>query len=279
MIRRFCGPDGKLVGLHKESLRIGNRRRSPRGILYMDEYYRDSCSDFDDELLKKVEQGFARYYPRIADVEKAEELDGDGGAALIDWIASMLCRTEALTVLSRVIVEKERSPLLSIPESGWKLIYNMVRSRRYEECQDLLSRPRFKWGMKLFPEGLNLVITDNPVCQTNGLQKGGQVTLVPLSKRRILIGGLEEGVERFRHYTIDELNVSLFAWANRSIYAAERATLESIKTMLDEIEDKEWYEAARKPLFGLPERIMDKVIPKGVNISEWYATMKDTFGK
>ena len=98
-------------------------------------------------------------------------------------------------------------------------------------------------------------------------------------KRRILIGGLEEGVERFRNYTIDELNVFLFAWANRSIYAAERATLESIKSVLDEIDNKEWCEAARRPLFGLPERIMDKVIPKGVNTSKWYATMKDTFGK
>jgi len=279
MIRRFSGTDGKLVEFHKESLRIGSRRRSPKGILYFDDYYRDICSDFDNDLLNAVEQKFAQYYPKIADQKKPEKLSGDGGAALIDWISAMLCRTQSLATLSQAIVQKELSSSVMIPENSLKLFHNIIRSECYNEYQDILSRPHFKWRMKIFPEGCDIVITDNPVCQTNGLQDGGQATLVPLSKRLILIGGQDKAVEKFRNVTIDEINLFLFAWAYKSIYAAEKHTLESIKKTLDGIDNKEWCEAARKPLFGMPGRIKEKSIPSDINVSQWYNDMKDKYGE
>jgi hypothetical protein len=279
MIKRFCGTDGKLVELHKESLRIGSRRHSPKGILYLDDYYRDICSDFDTDLLNTVEQKFAQYYPKIADREEPEKLCGDGGSALIDWISAMLCRTQSLAIQSQVIVQKELGSVVIIPENGLKLLRNIIRSECYNEYQDILIRPQFKWKMKRFPEGYDIVITDNPVCQTNGLQDGGQATLVPLSKRLILIGGQDKAVEKFREVTIDEINLFLFAWAYKSIYAAEKHTLESIKKMLEGIDNKEWCEAARKPLFGMPERIKFKNTPSDINISQWYKDMKDKYGE
>jgi hypothetical protein len=279
MIKRFSGADGKLFELHKESLEIGVRRHSPKGILYLDDYYRDICSDFDNDILIAVEQKFAQYYPRIADHKKPEELCGDGGAVLIDWISAMLCRTQSLATLSQAIVQKELSPSVKIPENILKLFHNIIRSECYSEHQDILSRPQFKWRMKIFPEGCDIVITDNPVCQTNGLQDGGQATLVPLSKRLILIGGQDKAVEKFRNVTIDDINLFLFAWAYKSIYAAEKHTLESIKKTLDGIDDKERCEAARKPLFGMPERIKEKKIPSDINISQWYKDMKDKYGE
>ena len=278
MIRRFSGTDEKLVELHKESLRIGSRRRSPKGILYLDDYYRDICSDFNKDLLDAVEQKFARYYPKIADQKKPEKLSGDGGAALIDWISAMLCRTQSLAILSQAIVQKELSASVIIPENILKLFHNIIRSECYKEYQDILRRPQFKWRTKIFPEGCDIVITDNPVCQTNGLQDGGQATLVPLSKRLILIGGQDKAVEKFRNVTIGEINLFLFACAYKSIYAAEKQTLESIKKMLEGVDNKEWCEAARKPLFGMPERIKEKKIPSGINISQWYKDMKDKYG-
>jgi hypothetical protein len=279
MIKRFSGTDGKLVELHKESLRIESRRRSPRGILYLDDYYRDMCSDFDDDLLKAVEQKFAQYYPKIADQEKPEELCGDGGAALIDWISAMLCRTQSPAILSQAIVQKEWGPSVIISENSLKLFHNIIRSECYSEYQDILSRPQFKWRMKIFPKGCDIVITDNPVCQTNGLRDGGQTTLVPLSKRIILIGGQDKTVEKFRDVTVDEISLFLFAWAYKSIYAAEKHTLESIQIMLEGIDNKKWCEAARKPLFGMSGRIKEKKIPSDTNISQWHKDMKDKYGE
>lgn len=39
MIKRFTATDGKLVGLYKPRLSIGKRRRSPKGILFKDDFY------------------------------------------------------------------------------------------------------------------------------------------------------------------------------------------------------------------------------------------------
>lgn len=275
MIKRFAGSDGKLIGLCKKNLRIGSRRRSPSGILFKDNYYRDICSDLDDDLFKKVEQKFALYYPLVVDGEKPKELCGEGGAALIDWISSMLCRTQALALLSSVIISKETSEFKYIPHD---ILINLVRTQYYTECQDVLSRTDFKWRIKCFHEGCDIILTDNPVCQTNGLHKGGQAVLVPLSKRFLLIGGLEDSVEEFRKATIDEINLFLFAWTYDSIYAAEKDTLESLKAMLDTVDDEVFIDTAKKPLFGLPERIKEKDIPVGLNTNEWWEQIKNSYG-
>src|ERR1035437_2617727 len=105
MIKRFAGDDRKLSELHKPTLTLGSRRRSPKGILFLQNFYHDSISDFDDELLKPIEQKFARFYPLLTDGAKPEPLTGEGGAALIDWIAAMLVRTRALAVLSDSVVQ------------------------------------------------------------------------------------------------------------------------------------------------------------------------------
>ena len=47
MIRNFAGDDGKLVEMVKPEFDIGTRRRAPSGILFRDDYYRDTVSDFD----------------------------------------------------------------------------------------------------------------------------------------------------------------------------------------------------------------------------------------
>src|SRR5438874_9257770 len=88
MIKRFAGDDGKLSELYKPTLAIGSRRRSPKGILYLEDFYRDRVSDFDNEFLKPIEQKFARFYPLLTDKAMPEPLNGQGGAALVDWIAA-----------------------------------------------------------------------------------------------------------------------------------------------------------------------------------------------
>lgn len=50
MIGRFLGADGKLIGLHKEKLRIENRRRGPSGILFKDDYYCDNLGTADFQI-------------------------------------------------------------------------------------------------------------------------------------------------------------------------------------------------------------------------------------
>lgn len=283
MIKRFAGTDGKLVELYKPKLTIRSDRITPENILFEKRtFYCDRFEDFDKELLQKVEGKFAKYYPQIADQEKPQRLCGDGGAALIDWIAAMLCRTRALVCLSQKVVETENSPFAVF----WKLdpaaMNNFIRSHWFSEYQDLLSRSEFCWKMRILPEGQNLVITDNPVCQTNGLNPGGQVIVVPLSKDRVLIGGLKEAIEGWGNFTVEQLNTFLAGWAERSIFAVDTDILENVKKNLEGkgvVETEEWCEQARKPFFGLPERIKTRKPPSDIETSLWWENLKDGYGQ
>ena len=109
MIRRFANANGELRELHKPSLRLSTKWRRPKGILFGDNYYKDFAGNLDEELLKRVEQNFARYYPLFADENLDNHVtDGDAGAALIDWLASLLSRTSLVEAQAmRVAVKHE----------------------------------------------------------------------------------------------------------------------------------------------------------------------------
>lgn len=289
MIRRFAAMDGTLIELHKPTLAVGTRRRHPSGILYRDHYYRDRFGNFDDELLKSVEQQFARYYPIIADgPADAIAKDGAAGAALIDWMASMLCRTPSFSALVRAVVSS-RPTDCDDDEFGKALfsfvpdvMVNILRIVQFNEYQDLLSRPGWSWRLRLFDAGYNLVIMDNPVCIKNGLVSDGLIVLVPLTNRRILLGGLGRAVEECHTWSASSINSFLAAWADRGIFAADRETLNAVVRDLrgeGEIEDQMWCKAARKPLFGLPDRIAAMSIPESVDVGEFYQSMKDLYGR
>lgn len=96
MIKRFAGTDGKLVELCKPELKIGTRRRSPRGVLFADDYYRDLTSDFDDDLLLEVEQNFAIHYPPMADDEKAARSLETAVPHLSIGLRRCLCELESI---------------------------------------------------------------------------------------------------------------------------------------------------------------------------------------
>ncbi len=278
MIKRFAAEDGKLVELYKANLTIGSRRRGPKGILFKDDFFKDYLSDFDEDLLQKVELKFAKFYPIIADQEKHQELPGEGGSALIDWIAAMLCRTRSLVCLAQVISNQEDKFLSQFLPA----LINIIRYTWYTECQDVLTRKDFRWKMMIFPQDYCIVLTDNPVCQTNGLNPGGQVTIVPLSKHRVLIGGLQKAIERWGRITSEQLNAFLAGWAEQSIFAADTNTLKVVKKNLEgngQIRHEDWYKAARKPFFGLPERMMKMQSPSGAELSQWWKEVKDSYGQ
>jgi len=277
MIKRFTGNDGKVAELYKPTLAIGTRRRSPRSILWLDNFYRDCLLDFDAQFLQGIEQRFARYYPSIVGANQAGQLCGEGGAALIDWIAAMLCRTRAIVCLSHRIVQHDHAFLTAL----LPLIMNAIRSHWFTECQDILTRSEYRWKMKVFQEPCRVVLTDNPVCHTTGTMPGGQVTVVPLSKQHVLIGGLPEAVSQWEGVTIEQLNAFLAAWAEKSVFAGERHDLEIVKADLEgsgTVGEEEWCEAARKPFFGLPERMYSRQPPSGAALYEWWERVKASFG-
>ena len=59
MSKRFADEHGKLLELLKPDLSLGSRRRSPKGILFGKDFYRDHLSDLDEELFMPIEQKFA----------------------------------------------------------------------------------------------------------------------------------------------------------------------------------------------------------------------------
>ncbi len=125
------------------------------------------------------------------------------------------------------------------------------------------------------------MLTDNPVCQTNGIRQEGQITIVPLSKKHVLVGGLQEAVDEARSWTIDQVNAFLAAWAEKSIFAADRSDLEIIKANLEgdgTVGSNEWCENARKPFFGLPDRIYSRQPPSSERLLDWWEEVKAEFG-
>ena len=277
MIRRFADDDGKLLELFKPSLRVGTRHRSPRGILFIDNYYLDLVSNLDEDLLTPIEQKFALYYPSIVDQDQPAELSGEGGNALVDWIASMLCRIQAFICLAQAIAQTENANITELVSH----VANVFRTQRYLQWRGILTRSKFRWGITVFPEGCSIVLTDNPVCQTNDLGQGGMLLLVPLSRRMILYGGHQQAINHARSFELGQVNAFLGAFAGKSIFAAERATLEAVKRTLEGHGDygtDRWCEAARKPYFGCAERIQRTKFPDRQSISIWWQQLEANYG-
>lgn len=278
MIRKFTGEDGKVLELCKPNLRICTRRRSPRGILFIDNFYLDLLSDLDSDLLKPIEQNFARYYPSMVDEDKPREPSGEAVAALVDWIAAMLCRTTAFICMAKVIAQKENETLVELVSQ----LANEFRIHWFREWQGIMKRKDFRWKMKVFPDECCIVLTDNPVCQTNGLRRGGAILMVPLSKRHILFGGRQKAVERCRDFTLGQVNAFLAACAGKSIFAADRDTLEAVKLNLEgrgTVGTDQWCEAARKPFFGSSDRIQIARFPSKQELSTWWKQLKSGYGE
>jgi hypothetical protein len=281
MIRRFADDNGKLSELQKPTLRIGSRRRSPKGILYRKDYYRDRVSDLDLELLTPIEQKFALVYPSLADEDKPELSSGKEGAALIDWIAAMLTRTAAYAILSRAVARKHGG----LDNVAWtvdpKLMTNIARTVWFSECQDLLSRPKIIWKIKTYCADDTVVLTDFPVFQTNSIGLDSQVIIVPLAKNRVLFGGSKKAVARW-DVPVEELNTFLSAYAECSIFAAAAGPLEVVARNLrgdNPAYSSVWCDAARRPFFGFLDRLKDQQIPGDVNVSNWWDQIKDSYGE
>lgn len=281
MIRRFAGEDGKLSELQKLTLTIGKRRRAPKGILFIDDFYADNFGNFDDELLTPVEQKFARFYPLIADEAKPVPLSGEGGAALIDWIAAMLARTRAHAVFSQTVAQKKGSVGGALWQLFPSVLTNIARIQWFSECQDLLSRPMMRWKIKTFCNADIVVLTDHPVCQTNGLGVGGQVTIVPLSKHRVLFGGQQEAVDQC-NFRIEELNTFLAGYAERSVFATNSNSLEIVVHNLrgeGPIGTPEWCANARRPFFGFSDRVKEWPLQTDLDTFDWWERTKDSYGE
>jgi len=285
MIRRFANDNGELFVLYKHKLSIGTKTKRPKGILWHKNYYKDIIGDFDAEVLKPVEQKFATYYSKIADEPWSEKLtSGDEGAAFIDWVAANIWRTNFAAKMTKVLSSNAEPVIKLLQSIDPNFIINLIRSQGFAEYQDFLSRPQFKWKCRIFPthSSQNLVITDNPVCVALDLGQGGRVLIVPLSKKRILFGGVAKVVEKCCNLSVREINFSMAAWAEHFIYAADRQTLEDIITDLRGegiiTDPSELLAAARKPLFGLPERAATNPVPDNLNTNKSWKSFKNSFG-
>lgn len=291
MIRQFTCDDGMLIELIKPDLHIGTRKRTPKSILFRDDgFYRDAQIDWDVDLLQPIEQSFKHYYPDYAHGDpRCLDRNGDAGAALIDWIASMLCRTPTFKARINAVWNEQRiNEITTHPH--WrvflhllpKLAFNYFRDTQFTMYQDMFSRPKWCWRIRILKTESNLVLTDYPVCLINIAGATKPVILVPLTKKRILLGGANEDIATLSELSVSDINLHLAAKAYRSIFAADRTTLESIVRELTgkgEARSPEWMEAACKPDFGLPERMRNTPIPESVNTQDFYESMMDAYGE
>jgi len=195
MIRRFAGPDGKLIEMSKENLWIGTRGRAPSGILFEDWFYKDLVSDLDDELCGKIENKFGKIYSEV--LTDNGLTGGDKGAAFIDWVASMLVRTHFIDALMEMLPDgiPDAAPL--VLRDAQKLLDNIARVELFRMYRDLMTRVGWCWKKRQFP-GPCLILADHPICMTSICQQGGQMVVVPLSADTVMFGGASAAVELMR---------------------------------------------------------------------------------
>jgi hypothetical protein len=274
IIRNFAGADGKLSGMTKPELHIGNRRRAPKGILFRDDFYRDSVSDFDAELLRPVEDKFAAVYPHVL---SGTSLDGHQGAALVDWVAAMLVRTQLVANFIPDVPPGFPEPLASNLDNLVKLRRNTMRTEWFETLRDLITRASWNWRIRHF-KSPELVLTDNPVC----LIKRATLVVVPMASNLVLIGGRTDSLDAMRDSRAFELNFFLAAFAERFIFAADIAILERTRELF---ETRSPYAEsmrieARKPFFGALERARRTAIerPDGLDVKQAIQNHIASFG-
>jgi hypothetical protein len=277
MIRRFAGVDGKLVELVKPKLEIGTRRRAPSKILYGENIYRNQALDLDENLFTPIEQTFCPIYPQLADNDTIPSLEGKAGAALIDWIASLLVRTQLHSFLPPVHAKLPTQFGKLIFALAPKSILNIARIQLFEHYQDLLSRPQFVWKVRSYYEDEFLVLTDYPVFQTLGDRP---VVIVPLSKHRVLIGGDAKNLDDWQ-LPIDRMNLVLAAYADRSVFCADKAVLEvMVNDLLGNNPElnSAWCEDARLPFCGFLHGLKNQEYPVNIDLSKWMDELKNSFG-
>lgn len=282
MIARFAGEDGTLFELVKPKLVIGTKSKRPKGILFKQDYYKDHVSNFDDDLLKKVEQKFALHYPDLADKPwTGKKLNGEAGAALVSWIAAMFCRTSMIIAMTKAVAAKQTTPVSVALKVAPQLIENIFRSECYERNLDLISRPKFEWKIARLNDERSFVLTDNPVIVTP-IINGEAVWLVPLSRKRLLVGGHATATEYWRRATPRFINAVMASWADQRVYSADKNTLEKlIEDLKGEGEAKlpaKFRELAQKPLFGMLEHVAATDAPSGMQLDGWWDKMVDGFG-
>ena len=104
---------------------------------------------------------------------------------------------------------------------------------------------------------------------------------MPVSRSRIVFGGSREALDTLSEVNVRAINLFLAAWAEKRIYAANSSTLLDLAKELrgeGTNQDHRWLEAARKPLFGLPERAASTAIPPEAVGVDTFGVMKRRYG-
>lgn len=283
MIREFAGDDGKLAELFKPKLTLGTKRRSPKGILFIDDFYKDRVSDLDESLFHKIEQRFAGYYPLLVEGNpRAIEGDGEAGAALADWICSMLCRGPFFEHSAEVMAASsaQEGKFAGLMAAMWKvdreLIRNYMRQVQFEQYQDWISRPNWRWKLIRSKSPSTFVLTDNPVCITRVDGSPGLIVLTPLSKHLVLVGGLSTAVGAVTDWTVGSINVFLSGWAGKSIFAADKEPLMHVAHCLRA--DTPWHRQARKPYLGVLDGMKTVQWPDDDELKTFHEDQLELYG-
>lgn len=249
MIRKFANANGRLYELLKPPMKIGTRPRSPKSILFRDDYYKDPVGDLDLELLSKVENKFGKVYSKVLN---NTPLDGQAGAAFVDWVSAMLVRT-GLMEESITSLIANHSEDLARNTDAFKSIANLARMCQFTAYQDLFTRKQWVWKIKSFSSSdQDIVITDHPVCTSGCAQRKDFSVTLPVSKKAIFFGGYTETTKKMALVKPEQVNQFLYGWANRSVFASTRETLESITESLryQEKINPALYEKSSLPYFG-----------------------------
>ncbi len=272
MIRRFANGRNQLRALRKPSLTIVKRPKGPKKILCKNNYYKDNGGDLDAEWLTPIEQQFAKYYRKLADEPwQTEPASKEEGEVFVDWTISQLCRTQFLPALTDSIMPNKPLLFQSAYARNQTLFHSRFRHGLFEHLKEIYTLPGWKWKCFIISTDANLILTDHPVCSTPSNSSIGHVIFVPLSKKRIILGGGIDSLKQVEALSLRNMNYILASWAEEWIYAADEATLlEVVRDLKGEesIRDSVRLTEARKPFFGLPVRAASVLSPNSSDIFE-----------
>lgn len=228
--RQFAG-DAGLYMLDKHTGRI-DKPKSPKAVLYGDNFYGPAGNAFDEQFLKPTEDEYAKHLPPLLDPQRREFSD-ETLSALTAWVATLSVRTSFLPAAG-LCGEGDVEAFEQEAQSRGIAIHDYHAMARVNICDVLLKLfelPDWHWRRIIYQTspGNELVLTDHPVAvsRTHAAPEHPFVA-VALSKNVLAIGGRLDVTSHVPIQDVGPINTTFVAHADRRIYSGDRMTLERI---------------------------------------------------
>lgn len=265
LIRQFLNERGRAFCFDKRERRIPDRihGNQPRDILHQKGYYTDTLGSLDDELYRHIENEFAPHLLAMVRDIRSAILRPGVTAALQDWVAAQLSRTQLIQLMVTSYLKHRRSEGAAKDPTRSGFLNSMRLHEYRRELNEIRGCTwRAYWADE--HEKGQFVLSDQAAIKTPEAWATGTMYIVPLSPTLIVAAGPERGHDALRDPSRNILPLGLngvaMSYAYRFVFSPRLPELESLSSMFEVTDDPEhqrWMKHASEPCFGLEQSVRD----------------------